>query len=335
MSLPLVQPEIETEIEEAAASPAVAAAARAPKLAREVEAARAPTEADGALARTDHVSLVVYWTIHATALGAVLWALFGPGVSGTALALAAGTFWGRMFGITAGYHRYFAHKSYKTSRAFQFALAVLGCSAVQKGPLWWCGLHRRHHRFSDGPGDIHSPRDGFYYAHQGWVFDSRWNATPLELIPDFARYPELQWLNRHHYVPPLLLAIACAAIGGFEGLLWGFCVATTALWHATYSINSLSHLWGTRRYDTPDTSRNNALLALLTMGEGWHNNHHYYMASARQGFRWWEVDLTYYVLRGLAAVGLIWDVREPPAAAVAGRVRAAAAAEPRTGSGAR
>lgn len=322
MSLPLAEPEAPDAGPAAPAGPAP----RSAKLDREVEGERPPTEADGALARTDHVSWTIYWTIHAAALGALGWALFGPGVSGTALALAALTFWGRMFGITAGYHRYFAHKSFRTSRAFQTVLAVLGTSAVQKGPLWWSGLHRRHHRFSDGPGDVHSPRNGFYYAHQGWVFDPRWNATPLELIPDFARYPELRWLNRHHYLPPLVLAIGCAAIGGFEGLLWGFCVSTTALWHVTYSINSLSHLWGSRRYETTDTSRNNALLALLTMGEGWHNNHHYYMASTRQGFRWWEVDLTYYLLRGLAAAGVVWDLREPPAAVVAGRSRAA---EPR------
>lgn len=326
MSLPLLQsdsaPAGAPERPTAAGRAPEPRAARAPKLSREVQPDRAPTEADGALARVDYVSLTLYWGIHAAALGAIVWA-FVAGVSGTALALFAATFWLRMFGITAGYHRYFSHKSYRTSRAFQTVLAVLGASAVQKGPLWWCGLHRRHHRFSDGPGDIHSPRDGFYYAHQGWVFDKRWNATPLELIPDFARYPELRWLNRHHYVPPLALAVACAAIGGVEGLLWGFCVSTTVLWHATYSINSLAHLWGTRRYETTDTSRNNFLLALLTMGEGWHNNHHHYMASARQGFRWWEIDLTYYVLRGLAAIGVIWDLREPPASVVHGDAAAA------------
>ena len=296
--------------------------ARTPKLAPQVEA-RAPTEADGALARIDYVSRVIYWTIHAVGIGAIAWGLLF-GVSTTALVLLAVTFWARVFGVTAGYHRYFAHKSYKTSRAFQFVLAVLGASATQKGPLWWAGLHRRHHRYSDGPGDVHSPKQGFYYAHQGWIFDPRWNATPLELIPDFARYPELRWLNRHHYVPVVALAVACTLIGGFEGLAWGFCASTTLLWHATYSINSLAHLWGTRRYETTDTSRNNFLLALLTMGEGWHNNHHYYMASARQGFRWWEIDLSYYVLRGLAAVGLVWDLREPPAAVVAGRGRPSA-----------
>jgi stearoyl-CoA desaturase (delta-9 desaturase) len=317
MSLPLLEDEIGT-IEATPATPELAW--RGPELAREVEAPRPPSQADGALTRTDNLSRGLYWTIHLASLGVLV-----TGVDATALALFAATFFGRVFGITGGYHRYFAHKTYKTSRAFQLVLAVLGASATQKGPLWWAGLHRRHHRYADGPGDVHSPRQGFYYAHQGWIFDPRWTATPLELIPEFARLPELRWLNRHHYVPPLLLALACFAIGGWSGLFLGFCLSTTLLWHVTYSVNSVAHLWGRRRYDTPDTSRNNWLVALLTLGEGWHNNHHHYMASVRQGFRWWEIDPTYYLLRGLAAVGLVWDLREPPAAAVAGNVRAAAA----------
>jgi len=295
MSLPLVSDET------------VAAPARAPKLPREVEEAPPLSEADGTLARREVLPRVLYWGVHAAALVA-LW--MGP--DRIALALLAVTFWGRMFGITGGYHRYFAHKSYRTSRAFQFALALLGTCATQKGPLWWCGLHRRHHRYADGPGDTHSPGRGFYYAHQGWIFDPRWNATPLELIPDFARFPELRWLNRWHFVPPVALAVACAAIGGARGLFWGFFLSTTLLWHATYCVNSFAHVFGRRRYDTPDTSRNNWWIALLTLGEGWHNNHHHYMACARQGFRWWEIDVTYYALRGLAALGLIWDLREPP-----------------------
>jgi stearoyl-CoA desaturase (delta-9 desaturase) len=332
MSLPLIQ-DSSTSTQEPglpAAEPAGRRARppRSRKLTHQAETDRRPGKADGTLARTEYVSLVVYWTIHAVAAGALVAALFGYGVSTTALVLAAVTFWVRMFGITAGYHRYFAHKSYKTGRAFQLVLAVLGTSATQKGPLWWAGLHRRHHRYSDAPGDTHSPKEGIYYAHQGWVFDPRWNATPLEVIPDFARYPELVWLNRWHFLPPLALAVACFAIGGFPGLFWGFCVSTTLLWHVTYSVNSLAHLWGTRRYETSDTSRNNVLIALLTMGEGWHNNHHHYMASARQGFRWWEIDATYYVLRGLARLGVIWDVREPPAAVLAGRAPAPEAAVP-------
>ncbi len=261
---------------------------------------------DGWLTRTAWISRSIYWGIHASCL-LVLWV----GAPKAAVALFIATYAIRLFGITGGYHRYFAHKSYKTSRAFQFVLAWIACSATQKGPLWWAGTHRRHHRYSDAPGDPHSPKQGLYYAHQGWVFDSRWEGTPLEGIRDFAAFPELRWLNSHHWVPPIVLAVACWAIGGWAGLVWGFGLSTTLLWHGTYSINSLAHVWGTRRYETTDTSRNNLLLALLTFGEGWHNNHHYYMASARNGFFWWEIDISYYILRAFQAVGLVWDLKLP------------------------
>ena len=276
--------------------------------ARAPERRAAIAGADGWWRQRDLLTQALYWGIHASCL-----LVFWVGASAADLALLAATFYARMFGITGAYHRYFSHKTYKTSRAFQFALAVLACSATQKGPLWWAGNHRSHHKHADQPDDLHSPSHGLYHAHQGWILGGRWDATPLDRIADFARYPELVWLNRNHYLPPLALAVACAAIGGFSGLLWGYAVSTVLLWHATYTINSLAHTWGTRRYDTPDTSRNNPWLALLTMGEGWHNNHHHYCASARQGFRWWEIDVTYYLLRALQRVGLIWDVREPPA----------------------
>lgn len=272
--------------------------------------------ADGWLTRTDALSRLIYWGIHAACLLVLV-----VGAPAEAVALCAATYLVRVFGITGGYHRYFAHKSYRTSRPFQFVLAVLGCAATQKGPLWWAGTHRRHHRESDGPGDPHSPRKGVWYAHQGWIFDPRWGGTPLEGIRDFARYPELLWLNKYHFLPPLALAVLCWAVGGLAGLVWGFAVSTTLLWHATYCINSVAHLIGWRRYDTGDDSRNNPVLALLTLGEGWHNNHHYYMASARNGFYWWEVDVTWYVLRALAAVGLVWDLREPSAAVRDGGAR--------------
>jgi stearoyl-CoA desaturase (delta-9 desaturase) len=270
------------------------------------------TAAEGWWTRRDRVTESVYWGIHASCL-----LVFWVGASTTDLVLLAVTFYARMFGITGAYHRYFAHKTYKTSRAFQFALAVLACSATQKGPLWWAGNHRTHHKNADQPDDIHSPKHGLYHAHAGWIFEGRWDATPLDRIADFARYPELVWLNRNHHVPPLALAVLCTAVGGFSGLVWGYVVSTVLLWHATYTINSLAHTWGTRRYATSDTSRNNPWLALLTMGEGWHNNHHHFCASARQGFRWWEIDLTYYLLRSLQSVGLIWEVREPPAHVIA------------------
>jgi len=274
------------------------------------------TEPDGWLTRTHLVSRSVYWGIHAAAL-----LVFYVGAPLEAVLLCVATYAIRVFGITGGYHRYFAHKSYKTSRVFQFVLAWIACSATQKGPLWWAGTHRRHHRYADKPGDPHSPREGFYYAHQGWVFDNRWEGTPVEAMRDFAAYPELVWLNKYHFVPPLVLALACYAIGGFAGLVWGFAVSTTLLWHATYSVNSLAHLWGSRRYQTDDTSRNNLLIALLTFGEGWHNNHHYYMASARNGFFWWEIDVTWYVLRALAALGIVWDLRVPTEAILDGGSR--------------
>ena len=271
--------------------------------------------ADGLWGRLPAINTVFYWGIHAACLAG-----FWTGVSAGDLALLAATFFLRMLAVTGGYHRYFSHRTYRTSRPFQLVLALLGCTATQKGPLWWAGNHRHHHANADGPEDVHSPLHGFYWSHQGWIAHERWEPTLLDRVPDLARYPELVWLNRWHFVPPLALALLCFAIGGWSGLVWGFVVSTTLLWHSTYTINSLAHTWGKRRYDTPDTSRNNWLLALLTLGEGWHNNHHHYMACARQGFYWWEVDVTYYVLRALAAVGLVWDLRQPPAAVLeAGR----------------
>jgi len=267
----------------------------------------AKLDADGVWSRQGIISLSFYWGIHAACLLA-----FFTGVSGLDIALCLGFFYLRLFAITAGYHRYFAHRTYKTSRAFQFVLAALGAASVQKGPLWWAAGHRRHHQYADQPGDMHSPRKGFWYAHTGWVFSGEWDETELDRIRDFTPYPELMWLNRWHIASPIALAIACYAIGGFSGLIWGFVMSTTLLWHATYTINSLAHRFGSRRYDTPDDSRNNFWLALLTLGEGWHNNHHRYMASARQGFFWWEIDITYYALRGLEKVGVVWDLREPP-----------------------
>ena len=239
--------------------------------------------------------------------------IFFTGVTTTAVVLCASFFFLRMFAITGGYHRYFSHRSYKTGRVFQFILAFLGTSAVQKGPLWWASTHRLHHRYSDTPNDPHSPRRSLYYAHQGWIFDEQWDETRADLVKDLGRYPELVWLDRWHFVAPLTLALFCFGVGGFTGLIWGFVLSTTLTWHATYTINSLTHRWGSVRFDSGDDSRNNLWLALLTLGEGWHNNHHYYQSSCRQGFYWWEIDITYYILRGLAAVGLVWDLKEPPA----------------------
>lgn len=259
--------------------------------------------------------------VHAMCFG-VLWV----GWSWPAIAVALTMFWLRMFAITGFYHRYFSHRSFKTSRWFQCVLAVWGSAAVQKGPLWWAAHHRHHHQYSDQERDLHSPvRDGFLYAHCGWIFDRRNHASRLRLVPDLAKFPELRFLDRYDLLVPVLLGTGLFFLGaslaharpdlgtsGMQMLIWGFFVSTVFLAHSTFTINSLSHQFGWQRFETNDTSRNNPLLALLTMGEGWHNNHHHYATSARQGFYWWEIDFTYYGLLGLSKLGLIWDLKAVP-----------------------
>lgn len=219
----------------------------------------------------------------------------------------------RMFFVTAGYHRYFSHRSFKTSRVFQFILAFMAMSSAQKGVLWWAAHHRWHHRYSDTEEDLHSPmRFGFWWSHVGWILSDTYDKTELHLIRDFAKYPELRWLDRNHLVPPVTLAVSLFLIGGWGALVWGFFLSTVILWHGSFTVNSLAHLFGRRRYETTDTSRNNWWLAIITLGEGWHNNHHFYMASVRQGFFWWEVDVTYYVLKILSWARIVWDLRVPP-----------------------
>jgi stearoyl-CoA desaturase (delta-9 desaturase) len=258
---------------------------------------------------------------------ACLAALF-TGIDPVAATLCFAFYFVRMFGITAGYHRYFAHRSYKTSRVVQFLIACLGCSALQKGPLWWASHHRQHHRFSDTPDDPHSPHvTSFWWSHLGWIMSDAHVQTPWHAIRDWSRYPELRWLDRNHWVPGILLAVTAFAIGWLTGgtagawcaLVWGFVISTVILYHCTFFINSLSHLIGKRRYATDDESRNNLFLALLTLGEGWHNNHHHYQSSANQGFFWWEIDISYYILCLMSWVRLVWDLRRPGAKVLAYR----------------
>ncbi|HEX2253394.1 MAG TPA: acyl-CoA desaturase [Thermoanaerobaculia bacterium] len=253
--------------------------------------------------------IIPFFAVHAACIAA-FWLPFSWSLVG----LAVGLYVLRMWALTAGYHRYFSHRSYKTSRVFQFVIGWLGAMCVQKGPLWWAAHHRQHHRHSDRYGDLHSPGlQGFLWAHVGWVLSTDHDETDYERVGDFARYPELVWLNRFHLVPGVVLAGVLLAVGGLPAFIWGFCISTTVLWHATFSINSLTHLWGRRRYRTKDDSRNSLILALVTLGEGWHNNHHYYKASTRQGFYWWEVDISYYVLRVLSWFRIVWDLKEPSA----------------------
>ncbi|MDE2142064.1 MAG: acyl-CoA desaturase [Elusimicrobia bacterium] len=261
-----------------------------------------------------------FFTLHVCAF-----AVFWTGWSEAALAAAAATYLIRMFAITGGYHRYFSHASYRTSRAFQFALGWIGASAVQKGPLWWAGHHRGHHLHADTEKDIHSPvREGFWWAHVGWILSDRFDAVDWKAIKEFARFPELRFLDEWFWLPPAVLAAALYVAGaalkrwapgldtnGPQMLAWGFAVSTVALYHATFSINSLAHRWGRRRFRTSDESRNNVWLAVITLGEGWHNNHHRCQYSERQGFFWWEVDMTHYALVALAALGVVWDLRGP------------------------
>jgi stearoyl-CoA desaturase (delta-9 desaturase) len=240
-------------------------------------------------------------------------AAFWTGITWTAVALCIGLYWLRIFGIGAGYHRYFSHRAFATSRAFQFVLAILCQSTTQKSVLWWAAKHRHHHLHSDTELDVHSPRHkGFFYSHLGWIFSRRHDDTDLVKIEDFARYPELRWLHRYEQAPSIALALICLAIGGWSGLVVGFFWSTVLVYHATFCINSLAHVHGRKRYVTGDDSRNNWLLAIFTMGEGWHNNHHAFQSSVRQGFRWWEYDATYYILKALSWTRLVWNLKMPP-----------------------
>ncbi len=258
--------------------------------------------------RIDLVRQIPFLLIHAGCL-LVPWV----GVSRRAVLVAVALYAVRMFAITGFYHRYFAHQTFRTGRAMQFVFAVLGASAAQRGPLWWASHHRHHHVHADEPEDAHSAlQHGFLWSHLGWFMASGNFAVRTELVGRFLRYPELRFLDRWDGLVPLLLCVALHAAGGWQMVVWGFCVSTVALYHATFSINSLAHRFGSRRYRTRDASRNNLLLALLTFGEGWHNNHHHYPIAARQGFFWWELDVTYYLLRLLALAGLISGLRPVP-----------------------
>ena len=217
----------------------------------------------------------------------------------------------RVFFITAGYHRLLAHRAFKVGRVTQFVFAFSALTCAQKGPLWWTAWHRRHHRYTDTDRDPHSPMHGFWWSHVGWILSGRYGDTHLEDVPDLARFPELRFLDRHDWIGPWALAVGCWLIGGWSGLVVGFFGSTLLVWHATFLVNSAAHVFGRRRFDTNDTSRNSVFVAVATMGEGWHNNHHHDPNAARQGRRWFELDPTYGVLRVLRWLGFVWDLRPP------------------------
>jgi stearoyl-CoA desaturase (delta-9 desaturase) len=272
--------------------------------------------------RIDWLRAVPFVAMHLGCLG-VLWV----GVSPVALAVAAAAYVVRMFALTGFYHRYFAHRTFSASRPVQFVFALLGAASVQRGPLWWAAHHRNHHRHADTAFDPHAPGvHGFLWSHMGWFLTPRAFRTDFERVPDLARFPELRWLDRYDVAIPLALAALMFVLGawlsrvapglhtgGMQMLVWGFFVSTVVLFHATVTINSLAHRWGSRRFATRDDSRNNPWLALVTFGEGWHNNHHFFPGSVRQGFRWWEVDLTWYGLEAMRLLGLIHDLKPIPA----------------------
>lgn len=247
--------------------------------------------------------------VHVAALG-----VFAVGFSWKGIALCLLSYYLRMFAVTAGFHRYFSHRSYRLSRVPQFLMAFLGQTAAQKGVLWWAAHHRHHHRYSDLPEDIHSPvQRGFWWSHMGWILAEDYEETNLAAVPDLAKFPELVWLNRNPYMATIAYALAMWIAFSWTGLLYGYFLSTVLLWHGTFSINSVMHVFGRRVYATTDDSRNSFLFALITMGEGWHNNHHHYPGSASQGFRWWEVDMSFYTLWLAERLGLVTNLRRVPA----------------------
>jgi len=276
---------------------------------------------DGSQGETiDWARAIPFSLIHFACL-AVIWV----GWSWPAVAMAAFLYALRVFTLTAFYHRYFSHRTFKTGRITQFIFGWIGCTSIQRGPLWWAAHHRHHHTHSDDPEDLHSPRQkGLLMAHIGWFLTPKAEPTNWRLIPDFARYPEMRWLDRFDLVPPALLIALLYGLGellsfqapglgctGLQMVAWFF-VSTVAVYHVTYLVNSATHLIGSRRFQTKDDSRNSMVIALLTFGEGWHNNHHYYPNSVRQGFYWWEIDISYYILKFMATFGLVWELRPVP-----------------------
>ncbi len=276
---------------------------------------RTASDPSGSAPGSDRINLrssLPFFGVHLIPLLAIF-----TGVTRTALILFAVTYSTRLFFITGGYHRYFSHRSYRMGRVAQFLMAFGGTMAAQKGPLWWAAHHRDHHKYADTERDIHSPKRGFWWSHVGWILCDRYGASRHDKIQDLAKYPEIRFLDRNDWIGPWALGIACYLIGGWSGLVVGFFASTVLLWHVTFSVNSLAHVFGRRAYATADTSRNSLLVAIATGGEGWHNNHHRYMWSTRQGFRWWQVDVTYYVLRVLNVLGVVHDLRPVPATVVA------------------
>ncbi len=267
----------------------------------------------------DWFRVIPFACMHLMCLG-VIWVGWSP----IAVAVAVAMYAIHMFSITAFYHRYFSHRTYKTSRVAQFVFAVMGSSCVQRGPIWWASRHRHHHRHSDDEVDFHSPiRHGLFWSHVGWIMSKGAYGYDEKSVGDLTKFPEIRFLDRFDNLVPLIEALSMLALGsvlhaygwnttGWQMLIWGFFISIIVSSHATFTINSFTHLWGKKRYESKDESRNSLLFALLTFGEGWHNNHHYYPGAVRQGFYWWEIDMTYYTLWLMSRLGIIWDLNTIP-----------------------
>jgi stearoyl-CoA desaturase (Delta-9 desaturase) len=271
--------------------------------------------------KIDWAGSIPFFSVHVIGILAIF-----TGISWPAIAMCLFMYYARMFAITGIYHRYFSHRTYKTSRFFQFIMAVWGTSCAQQGPLWWAAHHRHHHKFSDMPEDIHSPGlRGFWWAHWGWLICKRYSDTNEEAVKDLTKYPELKFINKYHHLAPFALATLIFFFGAFLGrvapglhtnglqmISWGFFTSTTLLYHGTFTINSLSHVFGKKRFETGDDSKNNFILSIITMGEGWHNNHHKFPFAEPQGIYWWEIDMSHYVLKIFSWIGLVWDIQIHP-----------------------
>lgn len=283
--------------------------------------ASAPAADQDADRTIDWVRILPFIGLHLACLFA-----FMTGVSTFAIIVMLITYAIRVLGITVGYHRYFSHRAFRAGRGMQFVLALMGNAAVQRGPLWWAAHHRHHHRHSDTPQDAHSPvQDSFLWSHMLWFLSNGNYRTRLENIKDFAKFPELMILDRFDILVPVVSYVGLFLLGswvgstfpstgtsGWQVLVWGGVIGTVLAYHATFTINSLVHVFGGKRYRTGDESRNNVWLWPVTFGESWHNNHHHFPASARLGFYWWEIDIGWYFLKTLERVGLVWDLKVVP-----------------------
>ena len=269
----------------------------------------------------DYSVCVQFLFMHVACL-LVIW----TGISAVAITVCLALYVVRMFAITAGFHRLFAHRTYRTGRVFQFLMAFVGTASYQKGPLWWAAHHRSHHLNADKESDLHSPlAHSLWRSHIGWFLSRESQATDRVLVSNLVKYRDLRLLDRYYSLPPILLAVSTFFLGvileryapglgtsGWQMLVWGFFISTVLLYHGTFTVNSLAHIFGKRRFATEDNSRNNWFVAIITLGEGWHNNHHHYPSSERQGFYWWEIDVSHYTLLALSWLGVVWNLRAPP-----------------------